>query len=56
MVENLEYYKVFYYVGKLSSITLAAKELSISQPAVSQSIHQLEKVLDVLYSRELPEA
>ena len=45
MVENLEYYKVFYYVGKLSSITLAAKELSISQPAVSQSIHQLEKGL-----------
>lgn len=45
MVENLEYYKVFYHVGKLSSITLAAKELSISQPAVSQSIHQLEKAL-----------
>lgn len=45
MVENLEYYKVFYQVGKLSSITLAAKELSISQPAVSQSIHQLEKAL-----------
>ena len=45
MVENLEYYKVFYHVGKLSSITLAAKELSISQPAVSQSIHQLEKTL-----------
>ncbi len=45
MVENLEYYKVFYYVGKLSSITGAAKELSISQPAVSQSIHQLENSL-----------
>ena len=45
MVDNLEYYKVFYHVGKLSSITLAAKELSISQPAVSQSIHQLEKTL-----------
>ena len=45
MVENLEYYKVFYHVGKLSSITMAAKELSISQPAVSQSIHQLEKAL-----------
>ncbi len=45
MTNNLEYYKVFYYVGKNSSITLAAKELSISQPAVSQSIHQLEKIL-----------
>ncbi|WP_029231635.1 LysR family transcriptional regulator [Butyrivibrio sp. VCB2006] len=46
MVENLEYYKVFYYVGKLGSITLAAKELSISQPAVTQSIHQLERSLE----------
>jgi DNA-binding transcriptional LysR family regulator len=46
MIQNLEYYKVFYYVGKLNSITSAAKELSISQPAVSQSIHQLEKTLD----------
>ncbi len=42
MISNLEYYKVFYYVGKFNSITEAAKELSISQPAVSQSIHQLE--------------
>lgn len=42
---NLEYYKVFYYVGKRKGITLAAEELSISQPAVSQLIHQLEKGL-----------
>lgn len=40
---NLEYYKVFYYVAKLSSITLAAENLFISQPAVSQSIKQLEE-------------
>ena len=45
MISNLEYYKVFYHVGKLGSITEAAKELSISQPAVSQSIHQLESAL-----------
>ncbi len=45
MVENLEYYKVFYQVGKAGSITAAAKELNISQPAVSQSIHQLETAL-----------
>ena len=45
MIENLEYYKVFYYVGKNKSITAAAKELMVSQPAVSQSIHQLEKAL-----------
>lgn len=45
MVDNFEYYKVFYHVGKNESITGAAKELSISQPAVTQSIHQLEKSL-----------
>lgn len=39
---NLEYYKIFYYVAKHKSITLAADELFISQPAVSQSIKQLE--------------
>ena len=42
MDANLEYYKTFYYVSKLSSITLAAEKLCISQPAVSQSIKQLE--------------
>lgn len=42
---NMEYYKLFYYVGKLEGITLAAKELHISQPAVSQGIKQLEESL-----------
>lgn len=42
---NLEYYKIFYYVGQLKSITLAAEELSISQPAVSQAVKHLEKEL-----------
>ena len=45
MISNLEYYKVFYYVSKYNGITAAAKELSISHPAVSQSIHQLESIL-----------
>ncbi len=45
MIANLEAYKVFYYVAKLGSITLAAEQLSISQPAVSQSIKQLEQVV-----------
>ncbi|MBQ1801717.1 LysR family transcriptional regulator [Lachnobacterium bovis] len=40
---NLEYYKIFYYVGTKQSITLAAEELSISQPAVSQAIKNIEQ-------------
>lgn len=42
MVNNLEYYKVFYYVAKYGGITNAAEHLSISQPAVSQALKQLE--------------
>lgn len=40
---NFELYKVFYYVANCNSITKAAQELYISQPAVSQSIKQLER-------------
>lgn len=47
MISNLEYYKIFYYVVKSGSITLAAKQLSVSQPAVSQSIRQLEQIVGV---------
>lgn len=45
MSENLEYYKVFYYAAKFRNLTLAAEELSISQPAVSQALKQLESAL-----------
>lgn len=45
MISNLEYYKVFYYVAKTGSVTAAAERLSISQPAVSQAIKQLESSL-----------
>lgn len=44
---NLEYYKIFYYVAKYKSVTVAAKELCISQPAVSQGIKQLEDSLGI---------
>lgn len=47
VTESLEYYKVFYYVAKIGSVTGAANELAISQPAVSQSMKQLEKLLGV---------
>lgn len=42
---NLDYYRIFYYVGRFGGISHAAEELSISQPAVSQAIKQLEKAL-----------
>lgn len=42
---NLELYRVFYAVAKCGSLTKAAEELYISQPAVSQAIKQLENQL-----------
>lgn len=45
MQTNLEYYKIFYYVSKFGSISLAAEALSISQPAVSQAVKHLESDL-----------
>ena len=42
---NLELYRVFYTVAKCGSLTKAAQELFISQPAVSQAIKQLENQL-----------
>ena len=47
MSENLEYYKVFYYAARFGSLTMAGTELSISQPAVSQALKQLESALMV---------
>jgi LysR family cyn operon transcriptional activator len=42
---SFELYRVFYTVARAGSITNAAKELFVSQPAVSQSIKQLEDKL-----------
>ena len=41
---DLQLYKVFYTVARKKSITGAAEELFISQPAVSQAIKQLESL------------
>ena len=42
---NLELYRVFYTVARCGSLTKAAEELFISQPAVSQAVKQLETQL-----------
>ncbi len=45
MSVSFDYYKIFYYVAKCSSISAAAKQLYLSQPTVSYSIQNLEKEL-----------
>lgn len=45
MYINLELYRIFYITAKVGSISKAAKELFTSQPAISQSIRQLEDKL-----------
>ncbi|MBB5195606.1 LysR family transcriptional regulator [Anaerocolumna cellulosilytica] len=45
MYVNLDLYKIFYITAKSGSISKAAKELFTSQPAISQSIKQLEEKL-----------
>lgn len=42
---NLELYRIFYTVARCGSLTKAADELFISQPAMSQAIKQLESQL-----------
>lgn len=54
MSVNYELYKIFACVVKNGSITNTAKELYISQPAVSQSIKQLESQLGGKLFRRTP--
>ena len=47
MITKLDLYKVFWQVAKSNSFSKAAKKLYMTQPAVSQSIMQLESELDI---------
>ena len=52
MDQNLSQYKIFYEVAKTGNISKAAKELYISQPAISKSISKLEDSLGtILFNR-----
>ena len=55
MEQNLSQYKIFYEVAKAGNISKAAKELYISQPAISKAISKLEDSLGLsLFTRKLP--
>lgn len=45
MLQSLSSYRIFYTVAKTGNISKAAKELFISQPAISKSIQKLEENL-----------
>ncbi|MGE8204819.1 LysR family transcriptional regulator [Heyndrickxia sp. NPDC080065] len=52
MISKLDLYKIFCSVAKVKSFSKAAKDLYMSQPAVSQAIMQLERELDTrLFNR-----
>lgn len=52
MIDNLNYYRIFYEAARTGSISKAAENLFISQPAVSKSISNLEASLNsVLFNR-----
>ncbi len=47
MDQHLSLYRIFYVVANTGNISQAAKQLYISQPAISKSISRLEDSLDV---------
>ena len=52
MEQNLSQYRIFYEVAKTGNISRAAKELYISQPAISKAIGKLEDSLETtLFTR-----
>lgn len=52
MISKLDLYKIFCAVGKRNSFSQAAKDLYMTQPAVSQAMMQLESELEIrLFNR-----
>ncbi|WP_169083695.1 LysR family transcriptional regulator [Paenibacillus sp. PL91] len=45
MIANMEWYRVFYWTAKTGSLSRAAEQLFITQPAVTHTIKQLEAKL-----------
>ena len=55
MNQNLSSYWIFYTVANAGNISKAAKELYISQPAISKSIQKLEGRTGMQAFPEAPE-
>ena len=60
MEQHLTQYRIFYAVARAGNISRAAKELFISQPAISKSISKLEESLGMAlfypqFPRRLPD-
>ena len=51
---QLELYRVFHEVSRCGSVSRAAEALFVTQPAVSQSIRNLESLLDMQLFHRLP--
>lgn len=45
IIVNMEWYRVFYWTAKTGSLSRAAQQLYITQPAVTHTIKQLEAKL-----------
>ena len=56
MEQHLSQYKIFYEVARCGNISRAAKELYISQPAISKAISKLEESSASNSSAETPAA
>ena len=54
MISKLDLYRIFATVSKQKSFSKAGSELYMSQPAISQSIMQLERELDIRLFTRMP--